>query len=103
MLILGLTALVSGLVVGQREVVGMGVLLTVIPPLSLGAAAALSSSLCSLGCSRPWPGSYEALPAPTGPTPLCPARSRNSLPPYHRTQNARTRPATANRSGPRHR
>ncbi|WP_435105801.1 DUF58 domain-containing protein [Nocardiopsis synnemataformans] len=43
MLILGLTALVAGLVVGQREVVGLGVLLTVVPPLSaltiLGAAS----------------------------------------------------------------
>ncbi|MFE6387030.1 DUF58 domain-containing protein [Nocardiopsis dassonvillei] len=48
MLILGLTALVSGLVVGQREVVGLGVLLTAIPPLSaltvLGAASRVAQS-----------------------------------------------------------
>jgi uncharacterized protein (DUF58 family) len=48
MLVLGLAALVAGLVVGQREVVGLGVLLTVVPPLSaltvLGAASRIVHS-----------------------------------------------------------
>ncbi|OOC53144.1 MULTISPECIES: DUF58 domain-containing protein [Nocardiopsis] len=48
MLVLGLVALVSGLAVGQREIVGVGVLLVSVPPLSaltvLGGASRLVHS-----------------------------------------------------------
>ncbi|MFD6953649.1 hypothetical protein A6A08_03555 [Nocardiopsis sp. TSRI0078] len=48
MLAFGLVALVSGLLVGQREIVGVGVLLVAVPPLSaltvLGAASRLVHS-----------------------------------------------------------
>ncbi len=48
MLVFGLSALVVGLIVGQREVVGVGVLLLAVPPLSaltvLGATARVAHS-----------------------------------------------------------
>jgi hypothetical protein len=94
MLVLGLVALVAGTVLGQRELVGVGVLLLAVPPLSaltvIGSAARIAHSrsvvpvrvtaghdarvLVRVGnSSRTWPVSSvfveDTLPAPLGTEP----------------------------------
>ncbi|WP_179829556.1 DUF58 domain-containing protein [Nocardiopsis aegyptia] len=94
MLVLGLVALVAGSVLGQRELVGVGVLLLVVPPLAaltvMGATARIAHSRSVLparvtaghdarvlvrvgNSSRTWPVSAlfveDTLPAPLGSEP----------------------------------